>query len=62
MWNPQGQIVYHARDIPGTNIVDLLLYTLSPYDPDIPEPQGLDLFAKGLAEGLIMLGLKMSTC
>jgi hypothetical protein len=26
----------------------------------IPEPQGLDLFAKGLAEaiGLIMLGLK----
>ena len=23
-WNPQGEIVYHGRDIPGTNIENLL--------------------------------------
>ena len=52
-WNPLGQIVCHVRDNPGTNIVDLLPYTRLPYDPDIPEPQGLDLFSKGLAEARI---------
>jgi hypothetical protein len=49
-WNPQGEIVYHGRDIPGTNIENLLQYTLLPYNFHIPEPRGLDLFTKGLVE------------
>ena len=49
-WNPQGEIVYHGRDIPGTNIENLLQYTLLPHNSQIPEPQGLDLFTKGLVE------------
>jgi hypothetical protein len=49
-WNPQGEIVYHGRDIPGTNIENLLQYALLPYNSHIPEPRGLDLFTKGLVE------------
>jgi hypothetical protein len=30
-WNPQGEIVYHGRDIPGTSIENLLQYALLPY-------------------------------
>jgi hypothetical protein len=48
--NPQGKIVYHGRDIPGTNIENLLQYALLPYNSHIPEPRGLDLFTKGLVE------------
>jgi hypothetical protein len=29
-WNPQGEIVYHGRDIPGTNIENLLQHALLP--------------------------------
>jgi hypothetical protein len=46
-WNPQGEIVYHGRDIPGTNIEKLLQYA---YNSHIPEPRGFDLFTKGLVE------------
>ena len=49
-WNPQGEIVYHGRNIPGTNIENLLQYALLPYNSHIPEPRGLDLFTKGLVE------------
>jgi hypothetical protein len=49
-WNPQGEIVYHGRDIPGTNIENLLQYALLPYNSHIPEPRGLDLFTKGQVE------------
>ena len=49
-WNPQGEIVYHGRDIAGTNIENLLQYALLPYNSHIPEPRGLDLFTKGLVE------------
>jgi hypothetical protein len=49
-WNPQGEIVYHGRDILGTNIENLLQYALLPYNSHIPEPRGLDLFTKGLVE------------
>ena len=49
-WNPQGEIVYHGRDIPGTNIENLLQYALLPYNSHIPEPRGFDLFTKGLVE------------
>ena len=30
--------------------IDLLDYTLLPYEAHIPEPRGLELFIKGLAE------------
>ena len=49
-WNPQGEIVYHGRDIPGTSIENLLQYALLPYNSHIPEPRGLDLSTKGLVE------------
>ena len=49
-WNPQGEIVYHGRDIPVTNIENLLQYALLPNNSHIPEPRGLDLFTKGLVE------------
>ena len=42
-WNSKG-------DIRGTDIVDLVRYCLMPYNQDIPEPAGLSLFLKGLAE------------
>jgi hypothetical protein len=48
--NPQGEIVYHGRDIPGANIENLLQYALLPYKSHITEPRGLDLFTKGLVE------------
>ena len=49
-WNPQKEMVYHERNIPSTNIIDLLDYTLLPHEAHIPEPRGLELFNKGLAE------------
>jgi hypothetical protein len=49
-WNLQGQIVYKGQNIRGTNIVDLLQYTVLPYITEIPEPAGLDIFLKGLAQ------------
>jgi hypothetical protein len=52
-WIPQGEIVYHGRDIPGTNIENLLQYALLPYNSHIPEPRGLDLFTKGLVEAVV---------
>ena len=49
-WNSKGEIVYKGHDIRGTDIVDLARYCLMPYNQDIPEPAGLSLFLKGLAE------------
>ena len=49
-WNSKGEIVYKGHDIRGTDIVDLVWYCLMPYNQDIPEPVGLSLFLKGLAE------------
>ena len=49
-WNPEKEMVYHGRNIPNTNIIDLLDYTFLPYEAHIPEPRGLELFIKGLAE------------
>ena len=36
-WDPQGEIVYHGRDIPDTNIDNLLQYALLPYNSHIPQ-------------------------
>jgi hypothetical protein len=49
-WNHEGEIVYHGRDIPGTNVENLLQCALLPYNSQIPEPRGLDLLTKGLVE------------
>ena len=49
-WNPEKEMVYHGRNIPNTNIIDLLDSTFLPYEAHIPEPRGLELFIKGLAE------------
>ena len=49
-WNPQKEMVYYRRNTPNTNIIDLLDYTLLPYEAQIPEPRGLHLSIKGLAE------------
>ena len=49
-WNGKGEIVYRGHNIRGTDIVDLLQYCVVPYHPDIPEPTGLSIFIKVLAE------------
>ena len=49
-WNSKGEIVYKCHDIRGTDIVDLVRHCLMPYNQNIPEPAGLSLFLKGLAE------------
>ena len=49
-WNGKGEIVYRGHNIRGTDIVDLLKNCVTPYHPDIPEPTGLNIFIKGLAE------------
>ena len=49
-WNLQGEIVYKGQNIRGTNIVDLLQYTVLPYNAEIPEPAGLNIFLKGLVK------------
>jgi hypothetical protein len=36
--NGKGEIVYRGHNIRGTDIVDLLKYCVTPYHPDIPEP------------------------
>jgi hypothetical protein len=47
----QGEfIVYKGQNIRGTNIVDLLQYTVLPYNTEIPEPAALNIFLKGLAK------------
>ena len=48
--NLQGEIVYKGQNIRGTNIVDLLQYTVLQYNTEIPEPAGLNIFLKGLAK------------
>ena len=35
-WNPQKEMVYHGRNISNPNIIDLLDYTLLPYEAQIP--------------------------
>jgi hypothetical protein len=47
-WNLPGEIVYKGQSIRGTNIVDLLQYTVLPYNTEIPEPAGLNIFLKVL--------------
>ena len=49
-WNGKGEIVNRGHNTRGTDIVDLLKYSVTPYHPDIPEPTGLSIFIKSLAE------------
>jgi hypothetical protein len=47
-WKRRNRL--QRTNIRGTDIVDLLKYCVTPYHPDIPEPTGLSIFIKGLAE------------
>ena len=61
-WNLQGKFVYKGQNIRGTNIVDLLQYTVLPYNTEIPEPAGLNIFLKGLAKLEIDKSLIVNGC
>ena len=55
--NSQGEIDYRGHDIRGTDIVDLLRYCVTHYNPDVPEPYGINIFLKGLTSMEIDKGL-----
>ncbi len=56
-WNSQGEIVYRGHDIRGTDIADLLRYCVTHCNPDVPEPDGMNIFLKGLTSLEIDKGL-----
>ena len=49
-WDSKGQLKYHKRTIPGTNLGELIEYVLLPEEEDIEKPNGLASIMKGLAE------------
>ena len=49
-WTPKGELLFHGRRIPVTNITELADYVLLPYNEDVEKPRGLSTFMKGLAE------------
>ncbi|KXJ24787.1 hypothetical protein AC249_AIPGENE20969 [Exaiptasia diaphana] len=49
-WNSHGEMMYHQRRIPVTNIAELIEYAILPYSLDIKAPRGLNTFIKGLVE------------
>ena len=49
-WTPKGEMVYHDRRIPVTNIAQLIKYVLLPYSQDVVKPRALNTFLEGLAE------------
>lgn len=49
-WNSHGEMMYHQRRIPVTNISELIEYAILPYSLDIKAPRGLNTFIKGLLE------------
>ncbi len=46
--NSQGEIVYRGHDMRETDIADLLRYCVTHYNPDVPQPYGMNIFLKGL--------------
>ncbi|KAK3716939.1 hypothetical protein QZH41_004112 [Actinostola sp. cb2023] len=49
-WNSHGEMTYHQRRIPLTNIVELIEYAMLPYNLDVRTPRGLKTFTNGLSE------------
>lgn len=49
-WNRYGEMTYHERRIPLTEMVELIDYAMLPYNPDVRNPRGLQTFIKGLLE------------
>ena len=49
-WDKHGQLSYHGRTIPGSNLSELLEHVILDEEEDIDEPRGLQAFLKGLAE------------
>ena len=48
-WDDRRRLIVDGHTLPGTDLAELLEYTVLPYHKDIPKPRGLDIFAKGLA-------------
>eukprot|EP00916_Digyalum_oweni_P008691 GHVL01014498.1.p2 GENE.GHVL01014498.1~~GHVL01014498.1.p2 ORF type:complete len:253 (+),score=46.48 GHVL01014498.1:1174-1932(+) len=46
-WNEQGQLVYQGQTVAGTNMADLVNDALR-YRKNAPDPQGWEVFARGL--------------
>lgn len=49
-WNTYGEMTYHQRRIPLTEMTELIDYAMLPYNPDVRNPRGLQTFIKGLLE------------
>ncbi|KAK3747953.1 hypothetical protein QZH41_006925 [Actinostola sp. cb2023] len=49
-WNSHGEMTYHQRRIPLTNIVELIEYAMLSYNLDVRTPRGLKTFTNGLSE------------
>ena len=49
-WNSHGEMMYHQRRIPVTNIAELIEYAMLPYNLDVRAPRGFKTFTEGLAE------------
>ena len=49
-WTPKGEILFHNRRIPVTNIAELTDYVLLPYNADVKKPRALNSFLNGLAQ------------
>ena len=43
-WNSYGEMTYHQRRIPLTNMKDLIEHALLPYNPDVGVPRGLKTY------------------
>ena len=48
-WADRRRLIVDRHTLPGRDLAELLEYTVLPYHKDIPKPQGLDIFVKGLA-------------
>ena len=49
LWTPKGEMIYHDRRIPVTNIAQLIEYVLLPYSQDVVKPRALNTVLEGLA-------------
>ena len=49
-WTPGGQLLQNKRQIPVTNIVELVEYVLLPHNSEVTKPRALNKFLDGLPE------------
>ena len=48
-WDGRRRLIVDGHTLPGTDLAELLEYAVLPYHKDIPKPQGIDSFTKGLS-------------